>query len=175
MTRLYYTNSFCTKTIYMNPNTHESASNVLKQFRIIFGNVRRHFHAIEKACGVSGAQVWVLAVLEATPGIRVSELAAEISIKPSTASNLLDKLETAGLIQRVRSQRDQRIVQLYITDSGKTLLQRAPRPFTGLLPYALEQLPEDALLQLQANLQNVLDKMGIKPTDATAEHPLSEL
>lgn len=147
---------------------------VLKQFRIIFGSVRQHFRAIEKACGVSGAQVWVLAVLQETPGIKVSQLAEKISIKPSTASNLLDKLETAGLLRRVRSQSDQRIVQLFITEQGQALLARAPQPLIGLLPHALAKLPESTLKQLQQDLDLLLLQMGTDSKD-TAHQPLSEL
>ena len=40
---------------------------VLKQFRIIFKSVRRHFQAIEQVCGISGAQLWALAKIEQSP------------------------------------------------------------------------------------------------------------
>jgi len=150
------------------------AREALQRFRIVFGAVRQHFRAVEKACGVSGAQVWVLAALEESPGLKVSQLAKALSIHTSTASNLLDKVEAAGLIRRERSQQDQRVVHLYLTEAGTAALARAPRPFTGVLPHALGQLPEKVLVRLNADLQQVIAHMATADSKA-AHKPLSEL
>ncbi len=150
------------------------ARDVLKKFRIIFGAVRQHFHAVEKACGVSGAQVWVLALLAERPGMRVSEIAQALSIHQSTASNLLDKVERAGLVRRRRSRTDQRVVELYLTGAGEAALAKAPRPFTGVLSHALEQLPQARLERLSADLALIIGHLGQADARA-AEEPLSEL
>ena len=147
---------------------------VLKKFRIIFGAVRQHFHAVEKACGVSGAQVWVMAALAEQPGMRVSQIADALSIHQSTASNLLDKVETAGLVRRSRSHKDQRVVELYLTEAGEVALAQAPMPFTGVLPHALEQLPSAVLERLNADLQAIIGQFE-KADAHAAEKPLSEL
>jgi len=102
----------------LSPNAL-AAREALRQFRVIFGAVRQHFQAVEKACGVSGAQIWAMAALHQTPGMKVSELAQALSIHASTASNLLDKIEKSGLIRRERNSVDQRVVRLYLTDAGK--------------------------------------------------------
>jgi len=154
--------------------THQDqlAREALRQFRVIFGAVRQHFQAVEKACGVSGAQVWVLATLADSPGMRVSELANALSIHQSTASNLLDKIEKSGLIRRERSHRDQRVVQLYLTEQGSEALARAPRPFTGLLTYALSKMSNEDLLSLTENLTKVVE--GMDQVDiAAAGKPIS--
>jgi len=150
------------------------ARETLRKFRVIFGAVRQHFQAVEKACGVSGAQVWVMATLAETPGMRVSQLANALSIHQSTASNLLDKIEKAGLIRRERSSQDQRVVQLYLTEAGQAALERAPKPFTGVLPYALGKLSPEVLNGLSQNLEQVI--AGMEMVDiAAADKPLSEL
>jgi len=150
------------------------AREALRKFRLIFGAVRQHFQAVETACGVSGAQVWVMATLAETPGMRVSQLASALSIHQSTASNLLDKIEKSGLIRRERSSKDQRVVQLYLTEAGEAALARAPKPFTGLLPYALGKLPPEVLEALNQNLSQLID--GMEQVDsAAADRPLSEL
>lgn len=150
------------------------AREALKHFRLIFGSVRSHFLAVERACGVSGAQVWVMAVLAERPGLKVGELAEALSIHQSTTSNLLNKLEQAGLIRRERSKADQRVVQLYLSEAGEAALALAPKPFTGVLPHALEQLPVDTLQGLIGDLCRVLAHMG-KVDETAASKPLSEL
>ncbi|KVW97135.1 MarR family winged helix-turn-helix transcriptional regulator [Thiobacillus denitrificans] len=150
-----------------------SARETLRQFRVIFGAVRQHFQTVEKACGVSGAQIWAMAALHQTPGMKVSELAQALSIHASTASNLLDKIEKSGLVRRERNHVDQRVVQLYLTDAGEQALEKAPQPLTGILTHALGQLPDDTLARLNQDLAVLIAHMGAVNT-LDAQKPLSE-
>ena len=155
-------------------SSNPAASEALRQFRVIFGAVRQHFKAVEKACGVSGAQIWAMAALRQHPGMKVSELAQALSIHASTASNLLDKIEKAGLIRRERNHVDQRVVQLYLTAAGEQALEKAPQPQTGILTHALGQLPDAALARLNQDLAALIAHMGSVDAQA-AQKPLSEL
>ena len=150
------------------------AHDALGKFRIIFGAIRQHFRAVEKACGVSGAQIWVMATLMESPGLRVTELAEALSIHASTASNLLDKIEKNGLIRRERGKDDQRVVRLFLTEAGQAALAAAPQPFTGVLPHALGQLPPEILDRLCRDLDTVISHMDVT-NRRDAQHPLSEL
>jgi DNA-binding MarR family transcriptional regulator len=67
--------------------------------------------------GLSGSQLWALWQISARPGLRVSQLASALHIKPSTASNLLDKLELRQLVRRERRDTDNRVVRLHLTDA----------------------------------------------------------
>lgn len=150
------------------------ANEALRQFRLIFGAVRQHFQAVEKACGVSGAQVWAMAALRDSPGLKVSQLARALSIHASTASNLLDKMEKAGMVRRERGTEDQRVVRLYLTPAGEAALARAPRPLTGILTHALGNLPPETLARLNQDLAELIAQMG-EVNVKYAEKPLSEL
>lgn len=146
----------------------------LRQFRVIFSAVRQHFQSVEKACGVSGAQIWALAALRETPGLKVSELAQAMSIHASTASNLLDKIEKAGLVRRERNSADQRVVRLYLTELGGSRLATAPQPLTGVLTHAIGNLPRATLERLNHDLTALIANMGEVDTQA-AQNPLSEI
>lgn len=150
------------------------ARETLKQFRIILGAVRHHFRALEAACGVSGAQVWILAALAETPGITVSHLSEALSIHISTASNMLDKLAKVDMVERRRSDTDRRVVNLYLTENGRAALARAPQPLTGLVPNALGKLPEPALARLHEDLALFIQQMNYVDLEA-ANKPLSTL
>lgn len=148
------------------------AHEALRQFRVIFSAVRQHFQAVEKACGVSGAQIWAMSALRQSPGMKVSELAQAMSIHTSTASNLLDKIERAGLVRRERKHADQRVVQLYLTEKGEQALDKAPQPLTGMLTHALGQLSDDTLSRLNQDLATLIAHMGAVDYQA-AQKPLS--
>lgn len=44
----------------INHNKKQLPLQVLKKFRIIYGTVRQHFREIERTCGVTGSQLWVM-------------------------------------------------------------------------------------------------------------------
>jgi len=105
---------------------------------------------------VTGAQLWALQELAEAPGLRVGELANRMALHQSTASNMVDRLETAALIRKERTSADQRVVRLYLTDAGTALLGRAPSPARGVLPEALRLLDPEALGRLQGELDGLL-------------------
>ena len=76
---------------------------VLRSFRVIFGSVRQHFREVEKTCGVSGSQLWILQEVSRNGGIGVSDLASRLAIHQSTCSQLVDKLVRSGHIVKRRS------------------------------------------------------------------------
>lgn len=129
----------------------------LGKFRIIIRAAQRHSAAIQKQCGVSGAQLWMLQEIADAPGLRVGELAARMAIHQTTTSNLLDSLEKRGYVKKTRDEADQRVVKLLLTPGGGRLLRKAPSPARGLLPEALARVDPKKRAQLDAGLQAVLD------------------
>ena len=133
---------------------------VIRQLRMIIRALQGHSHAVERACGISAAQLWALWELHRSPGLKVSDLARRLSVHASTISNLLDKLEQGGFVERQRRERDQRIVRLFLTDAGRELLLRAPAAPQGVLNRALQDMPPDQLNALDQALGTLLAGMG---------------
>ena len=150
-----------------------NAEDVLKQFRVIFRSMKRHFTEIERQCGISGSQLWALASVVEEPGVRVTELARRLSIHQSTASNLVDVLVRRGLIERRRGAIDQRVVELYPTRSGRSVVRKAPQPLQGLLPDALDHLAPETLSALHLQLESLLQVMQLRDASA-AQIPLAD-
>jgi DNA-binding MarR family transcriptional regulator len=138
---------------------YEAMLAALMHFRIVVRTMRSHYKRVERACGVSGAHVWALAQIAAAPGIKVSELAQQLAIHQSTASNMVDKLQKAGLVSRARSSDDRRIVCLHATARGRGVLARAPSPVRGALQQALMQLPLARLAALRDELSSLVREM----------------
>ena len=147
---------------------------VLKKFRIIFGSVRQHFREVEQTCGVTGSQLWILQEVAKKPGIGVSELADRLSIHQSTGSQLVEKLVVRGLITKERSSEDQRRVGLHVSEEASKVLKNMPGPAEGILPEALQAMPEQALESLDASLREVIGQLRIRD-DKLAERPLADL
>jgi DNA-binding MarR family transcriptional regulator len=152
----------------------ELAMAVLGQFRLIFRSAKKHFQWVQERTGVSGAQLWALSEVHRRPGIRVTELARAMGVQQSTASNLIDPLERRGLVQRDRSTRDQRVVHLTLTKSGRETVARAPLPPEGVLPDALNSLGRADLVELQRRLEKLARLMKVRERGGK-RLPLAEL
>ena len=148
------------------------ARSVIRQLRVIIRALQGHSRTVERACGISASQLWALWELQRTPGLNVSDLSRRLSVHASTTSNLLDKLEHRGLIERRRPEKDQRIVRLYVTDAGMELLDKAPAAPQGELNRALQSLPKGRLEELDQGLDLLVEAMnttepkaGLQPFD----------
>jgi MarR family transcriptional regulator, organic hydroperoxide resistance regulator len=135
---------------------------VLAQFRVVFQSIRRHYRRVQRSSGVTGAQLWALAHVARHPGTRMGELARALAIHPSTASNLVRRLEALALVARRRTGQDQRTVQLFLTGKGAKSLRRAPQPLIGVLQQALSELPAPRLDALGHHLAELIGTMKVR-------------
>lgn len=152
-----------TKAGTSQPSAKEDASRleILKKLRVVIRAAQRHSLWIEKQCGVSGAQLWIMQELHENSGLRVGELAKKLAIHQTTTSNLLDALEKRGYVVKTRDAKDQRVVKVKLTEEGSRTLQNAPAPARGLLPEALMQMDEANLARLDQGLQGLLDSIDV--------------
>jgi len=88
-------------------------------------------HALRKAfdrravgMGVTRAQWKVLFRLERQPGLRQIELADMLDIEPITLSRIVDRLEEAGLVERVADPADRRAWRLHVTARAQPLIAK---------------------------------------------------
>lgn len=159
----------------MNSNAHLDLSlQVLKQFRLIYGSAKRQFRHIEKTCGISGSQLWLLQEINKTPSIGVSELAKRLSIHLSTCSILVGKLKIKKFVVKSRSESDQRRVGLKVTTAGTKVLSNSPGPAEGVLPVALQELSEAELKKLHASLEKLIKNLHLLDENA-ADKPLADM
>jgi MarR family transcriptional regulator, organic hydroperoxide resistance regulator len=153
---------------------HRKMLEVLQQFRLLIKSIRGHYQKVENRSGVSGAQLWALAHIADHPGSKVGELAQALAIHQSTASNLIGRLESLGLVARTRVRHDQRSVELALTAKGAQSISRAPRPLIGVLQQALSDIPEASLGALHQHLGRLISTMKIRDTKGRSV-PLSDM
>ncbi|WP_420473774.1 MarR family winged helix-turn-helix transcriptional regulator [Noviherbaspirillum sp. ST9] len=130
---------------------------VLKKLRIVVRAAQRHSNWIEKQCGVTGAQLWVMQELHDSPGLRVGDVSQKLAIHQTTTSNLVDALVKKGYVTKARDAEDQRVVKLQLTEKGVDVIHCAPTPARGLLPESLQKLDAKQLRDLNKSLQTLLD------------------
>ena len=155
------------------PGRKEQLGSIMHSLRVILRAVQEDSRWVEGQSGLSSPQLWALWVLSDTPGMKVSDLAAALYIHQSTASNMLDKLELRGLVERRRGGTDQRIVRLHLSEAGEALLATAPRPDQGPVAASLAQMPDEGLHRLCTGLAELLAAPQFKAAK-TARKPRPE-
>jgi len=88
----------------------------------------RFYHAVFGNTGMTYPKFIVLAALEEEGPLSVSKLSTYTSMEPSTLSPLLKRMAEYGVLTRVRSTKDERRVQVELTDMGRqavTLVREA--------------------------------------------------
>jgi DNA-binding MarR family transcriptional regulator len=146
----------------------------LQEFRTIFGSARRHDAEVRRVAGISGAQLWALSAIARAERMRVNDLAEQMALHQTTASNLVNALVQRKLVRRSRDDADQRVVRLTVTTEGKRMLLRAPGPYVGLLFDALRHLDSPDLRRLRKALIVLTTVMRGASREAAGETLMGE-
>jgi DNA-binding MarR family transcriptional regulator len=114
---------------------------------------------------LSDAQYGVLFCLLESEQLSMSEVAVRADLSPASATEMLEALAQAGLVERTRSQRDRRVVLGTLTARGRELVEarRArfePRFRAAMAPFTPEELRTAAavLERLRAMFDDLADE-----------------
>ncbi|MDQ0601315.1 DNA-binding MarR family transcriptional regulator [Streptomyces canus] len=107
-----------------------------------FGGVYR---VILKDLGLTYPQYLVMLVLWEHGDLPVKKLGEHLRLDSGTLSPLLKRLESAGLVRRERSARDERSVEVRLTEEGVALRERAlevPRRIAAATSFDMDEIRE---------------------------------
>ena len=88
-------------------------------------NVVALYRPILEPLGLTHPQYLVMLALWERSPRTLNDLAADLALEPATASPLVKRLETDGLVVRQRSAEDERRLEITLTDAGAALRDRA--------------------------------------------------
>ncbi|MGY5799020.1 MarR family winged helix-turn-helix transcriptional regulator [Rheinheimera faecalis] len=107
----------------------------------------RSYRQLLEPLDLTYPQYLAMLVLWQQPELNVKELGEKLYLDSGTLTPLLKRLESKGLVSRTRSEQDERVVQIRLTEQGKALKTQASH-----IPMAIFQqsgLPLDQLIQLK--------------------------
>ena len=135
-----------TELSHGEPSLSSSSPERLRAWRLFFDSALALLDTLEhdfrRDAGFPVQWYDVLVHLEETPdGLRTSELAQKVLFSKSGFTRVVDKMEAAGLVRRVRPESDRRSIFILQTREGRAAMQRARPPhhqwieenFTGSL------------------------------------------
>ena len=94
---------------------------IIDDLRRVFQVVNAQSKRAELATGITGPQLWTIKTIAETGPIRISDLARKIYLHPATLVGIIDRLEMRGIVTRIRSKLDRRVVLVDLTNAGQVL------------------------------------------------------
>jgi DNA-binding MarR family transcriptional regulator len=130
--------------------------------------VKTEEDAFRRKGGVSYQQFLILLTMESfTRPATAVELSRLLQRNPNAISMILDRMEKSGLVKRVRSQLDRRLVHVLVTPAGRRKLEQAVGVGKELVQRIITGFSDEEL-QL---LNHLLDKLA---SSAAADAGLQE-
>ncbi len=109
-----------------------------------FRDLRRLLQREAEQVGVSVTEVQILYQIMDGPK-KMGEIADMVGISKSSTTELIDKMEAKGLLERGRGE-DKRIVYVKITEKGISTLNETRARYKFLIEQVLREVKEDEIL-----------------------------
>ena len=128
-------------------------------FRVLTA-MRREIDVGMARHGLTDAQWRPLWLLKIGRARSPQELARELDIDAGAVTRMVDRLESKGLLERVRSQADRRMVMLALTAAGEAAVEAVPHVLAQVNNQFLQGFSEAEWQQLRAMLGRMADNAG---------------
>ena len=108
------------------------------------------------------SQAMVLCKLFIHNGMTQSEIAQQLSVQGATVTDMLQRMEEAGLVSRRRDLDDNRLVRVYLTNAGQEKERFIMEQFLKLESAVFAGFDESERILLRQLLNRALNNMGRK-------------
>lgn len=116
--------------------------------------------AIQSDQGIPLSHVQVLAMLEEVGSMSVSEISKRFGIAKPNITPLVDRLVNAGLVDRVRSETDRRVVNIVILEEGRNRLQQIQNALNDHVASWQSTLTGEEFERLDRALMDIIEILG---------------
>lgn len=105
--------------------------------------------------GITTPQFSALLALREQPNMTMGELCEKLFLACSTATDLIDRMEKNGFLERNRDEQDRRVIRLVISEKGHQVIKEVIEARRRYVASMLEKLSPDETEQLGASLEKL--------------------
>lgn len=137
----------------------ELASHLDNLLQRISNSTHKQKNIFAEEIGISRQQFDVLCIIYEKGQVTMGELCKEISSACSTATDLADKLEKAGYVERIREKRDRRVVRLSILPKGEKLIKKVTERRAETLSLIMDTFDQEDRMKMISFLETLTGKL----------------
>jgi DNA-binding MarR family transcriptional regulator len=145
------------ETVFYTPDDYRPDDSAAYMMRRILTLMAAEVDQALEPQGLTSAQWVPLLKLHMGHASTVAELARECQLDAGAMTRLLDRLEAKGLVARVRSSEDRRVVNLELTKEGRDAARHIPKVLCKVQNAFLQGLDIAEWQQLKDLLRRILD------------------
>jgi MarR family transcriptional regulator, transcriptional regulator for hemolysin len=129
--------------------------------------LRRSFDRRLESLGLTQAQWRALVNIARTEGLSQTALAECLEIQPITVGRLIDRMESAGWVERRSHPADRRAVQLYLTPKSQPIIEEIHSRANDMMAECVMGMSSASQKQLFEQLQRI--KQNLATAEAKSE------
>lgn len=131
----------------------QSAKEILHTYLRIYRSISEEYRGRFGNINLTFPQTLVLSLLSSEGSMPISELARATGSANSTISGVLDRLEQMDLIQRVRSEKDRRVVYVTLTPHFDEVREELEGSVEDSFPGLIDKLSPEEVEQVRTGLE----------------------
>jgi DNA-binding MarR family transcriptional regulator len=128
--------------------------------------IQRRYAQICAEYDLTSSQATLLCAVKDNPR-RMSYLAASLGMTKNALSQLVDRTERRGLVNRVSSEQDRRVIMLGVTPTGKVLAEAVYAEITKRLPDIAGNLDADDQRDFERVAIAIVDASGVSASTSS--------
>jgi len=141
--------------VLANPSVNQQLAELDDLLREVGALLRKRGRDILCGFDITSPQFEALLVLREHGQLTMGELCAKMYLACSTATDLIDRMERNGLIERVRDTADRRVIRLRVLPKGSELIERVLEARQNYLANAMTGLGANDKARLVRALQQL--------------------
>jgi MarR family transcriptional regulator, organic hydroperoxide resistance regulator len=140
----------------LSPETVNEIERLLREISVI---VKRKGRDILNHFPITPPQFNALLWLSDEGDMTIGELSQKMFLACSTMTDLIDRMEKNGVVERVRDERDRRVVRIHLLEKGREIIDEVMQARRQYLAEILSHLSDEEALKMKKHLSVLHEEM----------------
>jgi DNA-binding MarR family transcriptional regulator len=132
---------------------------IVQLMKKVMSKIKQEIGDHFKEMNLTGPQGILLGTLAHQDEMKVSELSEKVGLSNSTVSGILDRLENQGLVERIRSKEDRRVVYIKVTDEFRKQSQKHFEEVNRVIEQMMEKATQEELDTILKGMETLKEIM----------------
>ena len=151
------------RSTHRRASLQHEAEEILATVRMLWKDLLRNPRADAEEFGMTGPQVTVIACLVKRGPLALTELSRTLGMSHSSASGIVDRLQSRGVLRRIQDTSDRRRTSIEVTDAVRRYVRELDEGPTGRLSRVLKAATPAQRAAIRNGLGLLADLLGSRP------------
>ncbi|MGL4344432.1 MAG: MarR family winged helix-turn-helix transcriptional regulator [Cellulosilyticaceae bacterium] len=132
---------------------------IVMMIKEIYGVMNSHMSCSMKGSGLTPQQTMIIKLVAHHGEVTMSTLCQEMSLAKATVSGIVQRLEEAGYIRKLKKDQDKRNTYIVFSDKGNKFASEFRETMNHSFEDLFENLTDDEIMQVKASLKLLANRI----------------